>query len=100
MILYNITCHIEKNTSSQFTKWVSETFLNKLELNDFVLKAHLFELLIDIDDLAKSYSIQIIFDQMPQYLQFQLENEKTFLEEIKKQFEGKIFTFATLLKQV
>ena len=99
MILFNITCHIENNIERQFTKWITEDFLLRIKSNAFVFNAHFFRLLTEIDDQAKSFSFQIIFESMPNYNQFQLEFEDRFVAELQDKFHNKIFTFTTLLEE-
>lgn len=100
MILFNITCHIEKSINPMFKEWVLITLLPKINGVDFVNNANFLKLLTEIDDQTFTYSIQISFDAMPYYAQFQLENETVFLEEIQQKFTGKIFTFTTVLEKV
>jgi hypothetical protein len=100
MILFNVTCHIEKSINPVFKDWIKSVYLPKLSESGFVSNAILLKLLTEIDDQTFTYSIQIEFDSMPYYSQFQLENEQIFLDEIQQQFVGKIFTFATLLEKI
>lgn len=100
MILFNITCHIEKSINPVFKEWIKSVYLPKLSDNGFVSNATFLKLLTEIDDQTFTYSIQIAFVAMPFYSQFQLENEDVFLQEIQEKFTGKIFTFTTLLEMV
>jgi Domain of unknown function (DUF4286) len=100
MILFNVTCHIEKSINPAFQDWIKSIYLPKLSENGFVSNATFLKLLTEIDDQTFTYSIQIVFEAMPYYAQFQLENEQFFLEEIQQKFVGKIFTFTTLLEKI
>ena len=100
MILFNITCHIEKIINLEFKDWVISSYLPKINEVDFVNNTTFLKLLTEIDDQTFTYSIQISFEAMQYYTQFQLENETKFLEEIQQKFNEKIFTFTTLLEKM
>lgn len=100
MILFNITCHIEKSINKPFIDWIKINYLPKLSDCNFVSNATFLKLLTEIDDQTFTYSIQIVFEALPYYSQFQLENEENFLQEIQQKFTSKIFIFTTLLEKL
>ncbi len=100
MILFNLTCHIEKSIDKSFRMWTKEYYLPKLMDSNFLDDALLLKLLTEIDDQTYTYSIQMKFKSMIYYEQFQIELEDILLNEIQQNFEGKIFTFTTLLESV
>lgn len=100
MIVYNITCHIEKSINTTFISWIKEEFHAKLKTSPFITDNSFLKLITEIDDQSFTYSIQITFESWPYYQQFQVEEETLFLGIIQKKFEGKIFTFTTLLEKI
>jgi hypothetical protein len=100
LILYNLTCHIERSIDPTFKVWVKDYFLPQLLATNFLEDAFLLKLLTEIDDQTNTYSIQIKFKSIVYYQQFQLEIEENILNEIQGKFIGKIFTFSTLLEAV
>ena len=91
---------IENSSSILFENWVKNSYLPYIKLNSFIKNVYLLELMTEIDDRAKSYSIQMVFESIVYYNQFLLENEEEFVTKIQNQFIGKIFTFSTLLKEI
>jgi Domain of unknown function (DUF4286) len=100
MIVFNITCHIEKNIKLDFVNWLKTEFSTNLNASSFIFENTLLKLLTEIDDQTFTYSIQLSFENWLYYQQFQLEEEGRLLLLLQKKFEGKIFTFTTVLEKV
>lgn len=100
MIIFNITCHIEKAIDNDFITWVSQVLAPQISNSDFVNEVVFLRLITEIDENAMAYTFQIHFKNMVYYNQFQIEEEFKVISKIQNQFSGKIFTFTSLLEKV
>ncbi|MES2797720.1 MAG: DUF4286 family protein [Bacteroidota bacterium] len=100
MILFNVTCHIEKGIDADFLFYLKDHFQAQLRKSNFISDSIFLRLLTEVDDHSFTYSIQLRFENILLYQQFQLEEEELLLEEIQMKFVGKIFTFTTLLETI
>jgi hypothetical protein len=100
MIIFNITCHIERSIKLPFVAFAKQIVLDGSILGNLFQEAIFLRLLTEIDDQTYTYTIQLKFDNLTNYQQFQFEKEDQFLEILQKEFSGKIYTFTTLLEAV
>ena len=100
MIIFNITCHIERGINQRFIDWIKQEFVPQIEISDFVAEVQFLKLVTEFDDNAFAYTLQIHFKEMVYFNQFQLEEEDKIFAIIQNQFAGKIFTFTSLLEHV
>lgn len=100
MIIFNITCHIERSIKQNFELFYKNSISQNQNIQSFYSEITLLKLLTEIDDQTHTYTIQLKFDNMPYYQQFMVEEEELFLGFLQKEFAGKIFTFTTLLQIV
>ncbi len=99
MIIFNITCHIEKGIQLSFVEFFQKKLKNFAE-NPLHIEILLLKLLTEIDDQTHTYSIQLKFENRIYFQQFQHEAEVSYLNLLQNEFQGKIFTFTTVLETI
>ncbi len=100
MIIFNITCHIERSEESAFFEYFKTEYILFLRNNPWLNKIDLYKLATKIDDNTVTYSIKLSFPSRINFQQFQIEDEFLYLQKLQRKFEGKIFTFCTELLKV
>jgi hypothetical protein len=98
MIIFNITCHIDRKINQAFVDYVKEIISSAKANDNYYKNIDLLKLLTEIDDQTHTYTLQLNFENKVYYNQFQIEHEEAFLKTLQAKFVGQIFTFTTLLE--
>jgi hypothetical protein len=100
MILYNITFNIESRFNEQWLKWTKTHLIPAFQNIDSIEKVKILRLLNEIDNGGMTYSVQLNFNKMDDYKQFEANQKEYILDRHNSLFRGKFVIFTTLLEEV
>lgn len=100
MFLLNITFNIENRIHDQWLKWMKSNFIPAVMETKLPTKCLTFKLLTEVENGGNTYAFQFHFDDMEEYMSFELNYKEQLLERHNMLFRGKFVLFSTLLEEV
>jgi hypothetical protein len=100
MLYYNITFSVETESENDYLVYQKTIFLPSIIATKLTQNHKLMRLLTEIDNGGVTYSLQLGFQDMEDYMSFEMTYLPNIITQFHHQFSGKYVSFNTLLEEV
>ena len=100
MLLHNITFNVENSVHDQWLNYMKTNFVPAVMKTNLPRKSLIMRLLTEIDNSGMTYSFQFFFDEMEDYMSYEMNFREGIYQEIARNFAGKYVMFSTLLEEI
>lgn len=100
MILYNVTVGIDKESESEWVKWMKETHIPQVLSTGIFLSHKFYKVLSHEDDASCSYCIQYFTPSIVEFNEYLEKHAPRLIEEHRQRFKDRHVAFRTLLEEV
>lgn len=100
MILFNITYSIDPKIEHDWLRWMKSDYVPMVESTTLVTNVTILKLLTELDNGAVTYSLQIFFTAMENFLTYHHTFADDHQVKVDELFANKYATFRTLLEKV
>ena len=100
MFISNYTFSIEKEISLKWLQFLKANTIPAIQNTKLASQIKTFNLLTEIDNGGNTYTLQMQFAAMEDFMSFELNFKDDILAELYEPFLGKIVMFETLLEEV
>ncbi|CAH0993908.1 hypothetical protein EMA8858_00013 [Emticicia aquatica] len=100
MLLFNITFNIESRIHDQWLKWMKANFMPAVIATKLPKSCKILKLLTEVENGGNTYTFQFYFDEMEDYMSFEMNYKEQLLDRHNMLFRGKYVLFSSLLEEV
>ncbi|MBD2752800.1 DUF4286 family protein [Spirosoma validum] len=100
MILYNTTYSVATEIDTDWLRWMKLFFLPAAMATELPVEHKILRLLTELDNGGVTYSVQLNFSAMEDYLAYQELHADTLRKRIQHRFGNQFVSFDTLLEDV
>ena len=100
MILYNTTYSVASELDTDWLRWMKLFFLPAAMATDLPVGHKILRLLTELDNGGVTYSIQLDFLTLADYVAYQQYHADTLRQRIQHRFTNQFISFDTLLEEV
>jgi hypothetical protein len=100
MLIFNITFNIESRIHDQWLTWMKANFIPVVLETKLPNDIKILRLLTEVENGGNTYSFQLFFKEMEDYLSFEKNHKEQVLDRHNILFRGKYVLFSTLLEEV
>lgn len=100
MLIFNSTFSVNRQIHEHWLKWMKANFVPKTHENELIKGCKILKLLTEFENDDVNYSVQLFFDEMEEYVSFELHHKEILFERHEVLFRGKFLMFSTLLEEV
>jgi hypothetical protein len=100
MLLHNITFNVENNIHDQWLNWMRNNFVPAVMATKLPRKSLIMRLLTEIDNNGMTYSFQFYFEEMEDFMSYEMNFRSKIMNDMHQVFQGKYVMFSTLLEEV
>ena len=100
MILFNITYSIDPKIERDWLRWMKTDYLPMVESTTLTTKVTMLKLLTELDNGAVTYSLQIFFVAMENFLTYHHTFADDHQLKVDELFANQYATFRTLLEEI
>ncbi|MCU0451933.1 MAG: DUF4286 family protein [Bernardetiaceae bacterium] len=98
MLIYNVTCNVEKDAHEKWMAWIKQTYLRSVMATGCFSGYRLLKLLGD--DEGVTYAFQFNCPHIDKFLHFQAQHKPALMHDLAERFNQQAFYFETLLEEV
>lgn len=99
MILSSYTFNVSYEAAGVFEKNMRGTWLQDFEKLGFVKEIKFYKLLTELENGGDTFSVQLFFEEMFQYLEFEMNCKDQLLNMIDSEISGHFVFFQSLLEE-
>jgi hypothetical protein len=99
MIIYNITVNIGYDAEKEWLRYMKEVHIPAILETGVPTECKILRLLTEIDNEGSTYTTQLSFLTMEDFLAYQTNHQTEFQERHHELFNGKYVSFRTLLEE-
>ena len=100
MILYNTTYSVADEVAADWLRWMKRFFLPAVMATEVPVGYRILRLLTELDNGGVTYSVQLDFNSMEEYLAYQEQHADSLRQRIQHRFGNQFVSFDTLLEEV
>jgi hypothetical protein len=100
MLLFNITFNVETHIHQHWLKWMKTNFVPAVMQTKLPFKSSILKLLTEVENGGSTYSFQFYFNNMEDFLNFELTHKEQILDRHNMLFRGKFVQFSSLLEEI
>jgi len=101
MILYNVTCNVEKSMAKEWLEWMLQSHIPEVMETGCFQSYKVFKLLTQADDdEGVNYAIQYTTNSMDEYERYQKDFGPLLRKKTLERYGESVLAFRSLLKEV
>ncbi len=101
MIVYNVTCHMERDMAAEWLKWMQEVHIPDVMETGCFMESRVMKILTNVeDDEGVNYSVQYEAPDMESYEQYRQDFAPALQQKTRDRYGEKVLAFRTLLEVV
>jgi hypothetical protein len=100
MIIFNTTYNITHTVEPEWLEWMKITHIPELQATELISEIKFLKLLTEIENQGVTYTCQLAFITMEDFLTYQMQFQDDLQEKHHQQFKGQYVSFRTLLEEV
>ncbi|TAF31006.1 MAG: DUF4286 family protein [Runella slithyformis] len=100
MIRYNVTININQELQQEWLHWVKTKHLPAVMATGLPVAYQILRLLTELDNGGATYSVQLSFNEMEDYLTYQTLHQPELQQNHHDRYNGQYVSFRTLLEEV
>lgn len=100
MILFNITYSLDPKIEREWLRFMKSEYISMLKATTLLADVKILKLLTELDNGAVTYSLQIHFRAMEEFLTYHHTFADGHQAKIDERFANQYATFRTLLEEV
>ncbi|WP_420147747.1 DUF4286 family protein [Spirosoma sp.] len=100
MILYNTTYSVASEVATDWLHWMKRFFVPAVVATELPAGYKILRLLTELDNGGVTYSVQLDFKSMDDYLTYQESHSDSLRQRIQHRFGNQFVSFDTLLEEV
>ena len=99
MIIYNVTCNVEKSISEEWLRWMKKVHIPKVMECGLFASAQINKVITSSDD-GVSYAIQYNCSSIKDLHQYQIQCSSDLQQEHSDRYGTKVVAFRTMLEVI
>jgi hypothetical protein len=99
MIVFNITVNISYAAEKEWLSYMKQTHIPEIMATGLPLDVKLLKLLTEIENDGSTYTSQISFRTMEDFLAYQTDHQANIQDKHHRIFNGQYVSFRTLLEE-
>lgn len=100
MIIYNVTCSVDKEIAEEWISWMKNKHIPDLLRTGLFLEHRMLKVLSHDDDQTFSYAVQYYATSIEKVEEYLQKYAPTLREEIQNRYGEKVLLYRTLLEEV
>ncbi len=100
MILYNMTINIDLDIQEDWMAWMQDLYIPGLLTSTMVKDKKFYRLLTEVEGNGPTYSLQLFFDNMEDFEQYDQHVFNPQLELMYAQYQGRFVEFRSILESI
>jgi hypothetical protein len=99
MVIFNITVNISHAAEKDWLRWMKTEHIPEIMASGLPVESKLLRLLTEIENEGSTYTSQLTFRTMEDFLAYQTNHQYELQEKHHDKFNGQYVSFRTLLEE-
>lgn len=99
MLLSSFSFSVEYSHALLFEEHFKQVVIHQLKRDGGIEDLKFYKLLTELDNGANTLSLQLFFEDMEHFMEFELNKKEPFIADLENRFKGHYVYFHTLLEE-